>query len=208
MNQQQFDGVLRRCLETATWHSVPWEYFVDMNRRLISPPQTNFEHWDYIEKSEIETYLNRCFQLRDEKFMPPDFYENWKNLKVALDFCESLRQKWQPMPMQPTYPKKEFPIGVDPFYDMRQNEERPIKQAIREGKVIDPWGSNIGNPKIIETCKKCLEDLDRCIQIKDESKPPVEMTVQEYKAHRDSGTLFSHYLKAYNQTDRLELKPD
>ena len=206
MNEQQFRGVLRRCLETAPWKSVNHDWFVDMNRRLISPPETNFQHWDYIEKQEIESYLNRCFQLKDEKFMPPDFVENWKNLKIAYDYCEHLRQKWQPMPMQPTYPKKEFPIGVDPFYDMRQNEERPIKQAIREGQVIDPWGTKIGDKGFLESLKKVKEDLDLCIQIKDETKPPVQMTVKEYLDTRKSGSLFSYYLKEFNQTDRLELR--
>ena len=180
-----------------------------MNRRLISPPETNYQHWDYIEIKEIEMFLARCKQLEDCEFMPGDFMTNWANLKTAHDFALSLRSKWEPLPMKPTYEKRSFPPGVDPYYDPRQNEERPLKQAIRENKVIDPWGSKFGDTKILDTLENCMKDLDRCIEMQDETKPPVKMTVSEYlEARKKEHTLFAHVLQAYNQTERLELVLD
>lgn len=188
---------------------VPWggdqRYFFDVNFRLMSKPETNFQHWDYIEKDEIETYLIRCKQLEGEKFLPSYFMENWKNLMKAHEFCEVLRQRFEPMPPDIDYPKKDLPVGVDPYYHPGQLKTRPLKQAIREGKVIEPWGTMFGNERIIETCKRCIADLDLCIKIKDETQPPVTLTVAEYKRKRAENTLFSLVLKEYNQTDRLDL---
>lgn len=208
MNKQQFNGVLRRACEVAPWSSSDKDWFVDMNRRLISPPETNYMHWDYIEKQEIEYFLSRCKQLEECKFMPPDFKVNWKNLITALDFCDELRSRWEPIPMPPTYQKRSFPDGVTPYYDPRQNEERSLKRAVREGKVFDPWGSKIGDKGILKTLKFCIKDLDSCIELQDESKTPVKMTVKEYMDHRkQEHTLFAHHLQKFNKTERLELNP-
>jgi len=198
-----------RAMEIVPWAGDDQQYFFDVNYRLLSAPETNFSHWDYIEKQEIETYLIRCKQLEGTPWLPPAFMENWKNLLKARDFCDELRQKHEPMPPEIDYPKKEFPIGVDPFYDHRQLKTRPLKQAIREGKTINPWGSMMNESKtIIETCERCIADLDRCIQIKDENAPPVRMSVSEYKEARSRNDLFSFVLQEYNKTERLELYID
>lgn len=216
LEQKEFDDELRRVVRTAEWkcHGREWSRFVDMNRRLISPPETNFQFWDYIEKDEIETIMNRCVQLEDfpfkEKFKQR-FMDNWKNLQIALDYCYKLRGDWQPMPMEPTYEKRTFPMGVDPFYDIRQNEERPIKQAIREGKVIWAHGSFIGSehlPELLEAGKQVMDDLQKCIDLKDDSKPPVKMKVSEFLAERKKNTLYALHLKDMGDSDRVELEMD
>ena len=189
---------------------VPWggdqQYFFDMNLRLMSKPETNFQHWDFIEKNEIETYLVRCKQIEGQEFLPRYFMENWTNLLKAREHCEVLRSRFKPILPDIDYPKKDFPLGVDPFYHPGQLKTRPIKQAIREGKIIEPRGTFIGNSeKIIETCESCAADLDLCIQIKDETRPPVTLTVSEYKKKRGENTLFSHVLKEFNKTSRLDL---
>ena len=204
-HRHQMDALLSKMLKTAPWTSFPWEWFVDMNKRLISPPESNFAHWDFIDKPEIELYLNRCLQLSDEECMPPQFRENWKNLNVALEHCQKLRSQWQPLPVTPTYEVRRFPPGIDPFYDDRQNDVRPIKQAMREGKVFDPNGSMIGNKEFLEAARRANEDLLRCVELQDESRPPVQITVDHYLEERAKPTLFAVVLKDFNKSDRLEL---
>lgn len=194
-----------RAIQVVPWGGDP-VYFFNVNFRLMAKPETNFQHWDYIEKDELERYLVRCKQLEGEEFLPLHFFDNWKNLIKAHEFCDVLRQRHEPMPAEIDYPRREFPIGVDPYYHPGQLKTRPLKQAIREGKVFDARGTFFGNSeKIIDTCKRCIEDLDLCIQMKDETKPAITLTVTEYQKKRKENTLFSHVLKEYNQTDRLDL---
>lgn len=215
MQNEEEDALLRKMLQVVPWYSCKgkeWMWFVDMNRRLIRPQESNFAHWDAMEKDELDRFLHRCTQLKNEEFLKgTHFHVNWENLKIAEDYWYKLRAEHEPMPMQPTFPKRRFPVGEDPFYDNRQNEERPLKRAIKEGWTVNPWGSFVGTPDLpalIGSCKAVLEDIDKTMHISDESKPPFKMTVSEYLRSKRTPGLFRLALEKYKETDRLELELD
>lgn len=188
---------------------APWPrnqaLFHEVNHRLMSPPHTNYQHWDYLEANELELYLVRCKQLEDEPWLPPCFKENWGNLLKAYEYCDVLASKYMPVPLPALEEDPCFSLEGRPF-NGRVESKRPLKQAIREGRVIDPWRS-FDTQKGIEACRAALETLDKCVQLEDPAAPPLVITVKEYMEARKRENLLSFMLKKFNQSDRLQLKP-
>lgn len=198
------DDLAQRASRERPWRNDSLE----LDRRLFADPASNYAHWDWIEKHELERYLTRCKHLESLPFLTPQFYENWQNLLKAYEFCDHLRSRYEPMPLPMPLPALlQQPLGVDMFLDAAQLAERPLKQAIREGQAIEVGGSRVLDPQILDTCRACLRDLDACIQLADPERAPLQMSLEQYlRAKNEPETLLCHYLNDYKTTERLDLE--
>lgn len=207
---------MEEILRYVTWEDAD---FVEMNVRLFDFQENNYAFWDFAERDVIEKYLSRCKQLEPEinnfpigDIMRTNFRLNWRNLLTALDFVEGLRNEYEPLPLNDKDAPRVRDHTVQPCdgsweSQPRYYDEIPIKQAIREGKVIPQWGSAM---KYLERVMPALQKVsDDCAEYsRIEKADRVEMKVSEFLEKRSGATLTALLLRDLKKTDKLVLLPD
>lgn len=105
---------------------------------ILRKPELNFSLWDEMEIDELERTLKYFYDNRHLYSFNTDFNTNWKNCDMAIKyFHEHIQPKWE---------------KTDP--------NLPLKQAIREGKVIRVHTSFSPNNRDIDldALRKKVED--------------------------------------------------
>ena len=129
------------------WSDKTDEEWFDMCSRLLSPPEVNFQYWDWIEAHQLEEYVTRGEQVKESYEKHPFLLQNVANARRALDYCyDVLACRWQILP------QLEGVMG--------------LKEAIRKNQVIDTRGTFMNNPgPIIDTLKRCVSDMDMAMKL-------------------------------------------
>jgi hypothetical protein len=136
----------------VVWYQGRWatkteqEWF-EMCSRLLSPPETNFRFWDYIEGDELGAYVTRGEQVKDAYRDHPYLPQNVANAARALEyFHHEICSRWRILP------GLEGVIG--------------LKEAIRRKQAIDVHGSCMHDPLLIkETMERCVSEMDLSMKL-------------------------------------------
>ena len=168
----------------------------EMCRRLISYPPDNFGFWDEAEKDVLDVYLLRFFQARDKFVQSNWFNENYTNCDKAIKHWERLRQYNEPMD-----------TVVVPLVGAI---EPPLKQAIREGRTINPWGSILDSQEklkgILATGKLLKDEWDLEDRVKGGEE--VKMKISEYLEIRKRPRQIADIVRQAVLDERVLLEQD